>query len=148
MSRHRTDTGGGGRVALTVAASAAGITLAGVGGTALFLALSSASPQSAPATPSASSAPATPSASEVVSGKTLSLKIIGSECHVFVRIPGGEVLLDRVLRHGEWARFDDPQLDVVLTDGSAAEVYLNGVLQPRGAAGARQEFAVSKTAQS
>src|SRR4051812_26632267 len=137
MSRHRTDPGGGARVALTVAATAAVIMLAGVGGTALFLALTSASPRSAPSTPSAS---------QVVSSKTLSLKITGPECHVFVRVPGGEVLLDQTMHTGEWARFDEPQLELVLSDGSAAEVYVDGVLQPRGTAGARQEFEISKTA--
>ncbi|MGI8336026.1 hypothetical protein ACRYCC_39305 [Actinomadura scrupuli] len=140
MARHRTDPGGGGRVAMTVAASAAVIALAGVGGSALFLALTAETPS-----PSALPASATSTASPA---RTLTVTVTGPECHVFVSVPAGEVLLDRTLRRGESVRFDDPRLALVLSDGGAAQVYLNGVLQAPGAAGARQEFSVSRAASS
>jgi hypothetical protein len=122
---------------LTVAASAAVIALAGVGGSALFLALTADDPS-----PSALPASSTSSASPA---RTLTVTVTGPECHVFVSVPAGEVLLDRTLQRGESVRFDDPRLAVVLSDGAAAQVYLNGVLQPAGSAGARQQFNVSRT---
>jgi hypothetical protein len=141
MSRHRTDPGAGGRLALTVAAIAAVVALAGVGGSALFLALTSAPQRSSPST----SIPSTSSSSADSYARTLTVKVTGRECHVFVSVPGGEVLIDRTLQHGESVRFDDPQLAVVLSDGGAAEVHLNGALQRRGTPGLRLEFEVSKT---
>ena len=154
MSRHRTDPGAIGRVALTVAAIAAVIALAGVGGSALFLALTSAPQRSSPSTSSpptsspSTSSPSTSSSPANSYAQTLTVKVIGPECHVFVSVPGGEVLIDQTLQHGESVRFDDPQLAVVLSDGGAAEVHLNGTLQRRGTPGLRLEFEVSKTPQS
>jgi hypothetical protein len=125
---------------MTVAASAAVIALAGVGGSALFLAVTAKTP-SPTALPAAGASTASPA-------RTLTVTVTGPECHVFVSVPAGEVLLDRTLRQGESVRFDDPRLAMVLSDGGAAQVYLNGVLQPAGTAGARQEFTISRAASS
>jgi hypothetical protein len=132
---------------LTVAAIAAVIALAGVGGSALFLAVTSAPQRSSPST-SAPPSPSTSSSPADSAIRTLTVKITGRECRVFVSVPGGEVLLDQILQHGESVFFDDPHLAVVLSDGGAAEVRLNGVLQSPGTPGLRRQFEVSKTPQS
>ncbi|RBQ21404.1 hypothetical protein DP939_01430 [Spongiactinospora rosea] len=59
---------------------------------------------------------------------------------VFVRVPGGDVLLDRELLRGEQASFTEPKLDVVLADASALRVEVNGVPRPPGEPGERQAF--------
>jgi hypothetical protein len=71
---------------------------------------------------------------------TLIVTVTGQNCPLFVRIPGGDILLNRVLVHGQSVRFDDELLSVVLGDASAAEVHVNGRLRPPGRPGRRAEF--------
>lgn len=71
---------------------------------------------------------------------TVSLTVTGARCQIFVGVPGGDILVDRVFSRGETARFDDPRLNVVLSDASAVQVYVNGRPRPPGPPGARVEF--------
>jgi hypothetical protein len=64
---------------------------------------------------------------------------------VFVRVPGGDVLLDRELMRGERASFADEALDVVLSDGSAVVVRVNGVPRSPGRPGEREAFTARRT---
>lgn len=66
------------------------------------------------------------------------------KCPVFVRVPGGDVLVDRDLTAGEQAAYFEPELDVVLGDGSAVQVYENGELRPAGKPGQRESFKVTR----
>jgi hypothetical protein len=84
-------------------------------------------------------ASATPAASV-----TLTVTVTGAECQVFVRVPGGDILVNRSLVRGQSVRFDEQNLSVVLGDGSAAQVYVNGKLRPPGKAGQRVAFVATK----
>jgi hypothetical protein len=71
------------------------------------------------------------------------MTVTGAQSQVFVSVPGsGDVLLNRVLQHGETVRFDQPKLLVALGDGGAVQVRVGGVLQPPGVAGQPQNFLV------
>lgn len=76
---------------------------------------------------------------------TLAVTVTGAECQVFVRVPGGDILVNRSLVRGESVRFEEPQLSVVLGDGSAAQVYVNGKLRPPGKAGQRVAFVAARS---
>lgn len=84
-------------------------------------------------------ASATPAASV-----TLTVTVTGAKCQVFVRVPGGDILVNRSLVRGQSVRFDEQRLSVVLGDGGAAQVYVNGRLRPPGRAGQRAEFVAIK----
>lgn len=65
-------------------------------------------------------------------------------CPVFVRVPGGDILIDRDLTQGEQASYFEPELDVVLADGSVVQVFENGELRAPGAPGERESFSVTR----
>lgn len=71
---------------------------------------------------------------------TLALTVTGSQCQVFVGVPGGDILVNRTLVRGQTLRFDDARLNVVLSAAGAVQVYLNGVRRPPGEPGRRTEF--------
>ncbi|MCO6006092.1 hypothetical protein NE236_13950 [Actinoallomurus purpureus] len=71
---------------------------------------------------------------------TLALTVTGSQCQVFVGVPGGDILVNRTLVHGQAVRFDDARLNVVLSDAGAVQIYVNGVRRPPGEPGRRAEF--------
>jgi hypothetical protein len=92
-----------------------------------------------PVRPSRATAPATP-----VAAVTLTVTVTGAQCQVFVRVPGGDILVNRSLTRGESVRFEEPQLSVVLGDASAAQVFVNGKLRPPGKAGERVAFLAAR----
>ncbi|MEV0408621.1 RodZ domain-containing protein [Actinoallomurus sp. NPDC050550] len=71
---------------------------------------------------------------------TLTLMVTGPRCQVFVGVPGGDILVNRTLVHGQSVRFEDPRLNVVLGDAGAVQVYVNGVRRPPDEPGRRVEF--------
>jgi hypothetical protein len=75
---------------------------------------------------------------------TLALTVTGPKCQVFVRVPGGDILVDRNLLRGQSVRLDEQRLSVVLGDAGAARVYVNGRLRPPGKPGERVEFVAQK----
>ena len=80
-----------------------------------------------------------------VAAVTLTVTVTGAKCQVFVRVPGGDILVNRSLARGESVRFEEPQLSVVLGDASAAQVYVNGKLRPPGKAGQRAAFVAARS---
>jgi hypothetical protein len=86
--------------------------------------------------PAASATPAT--------SITLAIIVTGPKCPVFVQVPGGDILVNRNLVRGQSVRFEEQRLSVVLGDGGAAQVYVNGHLRPPGEAGRRVAFTVLK----
>jgi hypothetical protein len=88
------------------------------------------------ATPTTSATPGT--------AVTLALTVTGPKCQVFVRVPGGDILVDRDLLRGQSVRLDEQRLSVVLGDASAARVYVNGRLRPPGKPGRRTAFVAQK----
>jgi hypothetical protein len=75
---------------------------------------------------------------------TLALTVTAPKCEVFVRVPGGDILVNRSFVRGQSLRFDEQRLSVVLSDASAARVYVNGRLRPPGKPGQRVAFNVLK----
>jgi hypothetical protein len=86
----------------------------------------------------------TPSPIPTPGPATLAVTVTGTSCQVFVRVPGGDILVNRSLAHGESVRFEDRTLSVVLSDGGAAQVYVNGRLRPAGPSGQRAEFTATR----
>lgn len=121
-----------------------------VGGIALFGALTSgpAGPQTTGPTATAASTRAakpqeTPQSSTPVRPPTLQIKVTGAPTRVYVAVPGGDpsgLKLNGLLNTGEVRRFDDARLDVVVTDGAAVEVSINGEVQAKGRPGQRQNW--------
>jgi hypothetical protein len=75
---------------------------------------------------------------------TLVVTVTAAECQVFIRVPGGDILVNRNLTRGQSVRFDDPRLSVVLSDAGAVRAYVNGELLPLGGSGRRAEFTALK----
>ena len=71
---------------------------------------------------------------------TLQLSVTGARSRVFVRIPGGDVLLDDTLTRGRHAEFDQNELDVVVYDGGAVQITVNGKRRPMASSGQRVQF--------
>jgi hypothetical protein len=62
----------------------------------------------------------------------LTIEVIGAQCLVFVRRPGGEVLVNQTLTSGQSVHFEGRPFDVVVGDATAVKVYVNGRLRPVG----------------
>jgi hypothetical protein len=75
---------------------------------------------------------------------TVAVTVTGPRCPIFVRVPGGDILVNRVLLRGRSVSFYDQRLSVVLGDASAALVHVNGRLRPPGPAGHRAEFTATR----
>lgn len=117
--------------------------LLGIGGLALFASLDGGSSLAPSATATPEGTPRTTSAVP----PTILIECRQTRCgRVFVRIPGGDVLLDRELARGERAAFDEERLDVVLDDAATVRVEVNGRLR-RPEAG-RQAFTVTREEQA
>ncbi|WP_342751416.1 RodZ domain-containing protein [Murinocardiopsis flavida] len=88
--------------------------------------------RSLPGSGSASVVPIAPGSADdatvqsTVDMKVLYIKVVGDDTHVQVRVPGGEVVTDTVMRQGQYASYSQPTLDVTIADPGAVEVYING----------------------
>ena len=90
-----------------------------------------------------------PSASrQADSVPTIVVECLAQVCPVFLRVPGGDVLVDRDLERGERAAYYEPRIDVVLNDAGAVRVIVNGVERRRGEQGERQTFTVERATPS
>ncbi|MFC4058536.1 hypothetical protein ACFOWE_09535 [Planomonospora corallina] len=143
MGRHRSDPMGIARLALAGLAALAVLSLIVVGVLSLFGALDSeAEPASAPAPGAGSSSSTTTTSGKV---PTVLVECVADRCpNVFLKVAGGDVLLNREMARGEQAQSFDAKVDVVLTDASTVRVHVNGVLREPGGTGERQEFTVGK----
>ncbi len=129
------------RLALAGLAVLALLFLIVLGGRSLFgalgaePALSSSTPAPATGSPSATSAQV----------PTVLVECVEEHCPtVFLKVAGGDVLLNREMARGEQAQAFDGKVDVVLTDASTVRVQVNGVARSPGKAGERQEFTAVK----
>ncbi|OUC80182.1 hypothetical protein CA984_42680, partial [Streptosporangium minutum] len=76
---------------------------------------------------------------------TVRVQCLQEHCpKVFLKVAGGDVLLDREMAGDEQAQSFDAKVDVVLADSAAVRVEVNGEVRPPGKAGERQEFTVSR----
>jgi hypothetical protein len=100
----------------------------------------------APAEALSSAAPATTGGASPSASRVPTVRIVcqADRCPIFVRMPGGDVLVDRDLTRGEQASYFDPELDVVLDDASTVMVFENGTARPPGEPGGRQTFSVTR----
>jgi hypothetical protein len=77
---------------------------------------------------------------------TLEVECVAEQCpKVFVRVPGGDVLLDREMAQGERVSFTEPKLDVVLDDAATVRVLVNGEPRAPGKGGERQTFSAARS---
>ncbi len=123
------------------------LALVAVGAKSLMTALGTDDAGAVAATPGAST-PGDPGDTPSPAGtRTATVRIVCSadRCPVFVRIPGGDVLMDRDMTRGEQASYFEPELDVVLGDASTVTVLENGTQRPPGEAGERQTFKVTRS---
>ncbi|MCT9932308.1 hypothetical protein N5079_19075 [Planotetraspora sp. A-T 1434] len=156
MGRHRSDPLGIARLALVGLAVLLLLALVVVGAKALFTSLGT---DGAPTPGASASAPAAPGATgntgntgnqgntaQPSGARVPTVQFIcqADICPVFVRVPGGDVLMDRDLSRGEQASYFEPELDVVLDDAGTVEVLENGKPRPAGQPGERQTFSVKR----
>ncbi|MFJ2028275.1 hypothetical protein [Streptosporangium sp. NPDC087985] len=101
----------------------------------------SSDPEPSTPPPSAAATSATPEQQI----PTIRVQCLRQQCpKVFLKVAGGDVLLDREMAEGEQAQSFDAKIDVVLADPAAVHVEVNGAVRPPGKAGERQEFTVSR----
>ncbi|ACZ83424.1 hypothetical protein [Streptosporangium roseum] len=130
------------RLALAGLAVLVAVALIVVGAFSLVGALNPDPGPAAPSTPAA--APSVPSATpEQI--PTVRVQCLQEHCpKVFLKVAGGDVLLDREMARDEQAQSFDAKVDVVLADSAAVRVEVNGEVRPPGKAGERQEFTASR----
>jgi len=141
VGRHRSDPLGIGRLALAGLAVVLLLAVIVIGARALLSTFEPGEPSAdGPSTP-----PVQPSAT-ASTARVPTVRVVcrADRCPVFIRVPGGDVLIDRDLTRGEQASYFQPELDVVLDDASVVEVYENGTERPPGPPGRRQAFSVKR----
>ncbi|MBB2744808.1 UNVERIFIED_ORG: hypothetical protein FHR35_004657 [Microbispora rosea subsp. rosea] len=155
MGRHRSDPLGIARLALVGLAAVLLLAVIVVGARALLSTFGSEEPASGAASTSSARPSAEPSAessagpsTEASTPRVPTVRVVcrADRCPVFVRVPGGDVLIDRDLARGEQASYFQPELDVVLDDASTVQVFENGTARSPGPAGERQAFSVKRSA--
>ncbi|WP_405088030.1 hypothetical protein [Microbispora sp. NBC_01389] len=150
MGRHRSDPLGIARLALVGLAVVLLLAVIVIGGRALFSTFGSgefgSGASGEPAAVASSSPAARPSAA-TSPPRVPTVRVVcqADRCPVFVRVPGGDVLVDRDLARGEQASYFDPELDVVLDDASTVEVFANGTARSPGPPGERRAFSVTRS---
>jgi hypothetical protein len=140
---------------IAIAAIVLAIALLVVGGVALRGALTSAPATPGPVTsnadPPASSGPATASrprqtVASTATSDALLVRCRAVKCGVFISsVPDNDVLFNGTLGQGDQRTADEPRMALVVSDGSAVDVYINGRLQKKGARGKRHVYAIVKS---
>ncbi|MEV4325718.1 hypothetical protein AB0J37_26105 [Microbispora rosea] len=147
MGRHRSDPLGIARLALVGLVAVLLLAVIVVGARALLSTFGSEEPASGAASTSSARPSAAPSV-EPSTPRVPTVRVVcrADRCPVFVRVPGGDVLIDRDLARGEEASYFQPELDVVLDDASTVQIFENGTVRSPGPAGERQAFSVKRSA--
>ncbi|GAB3742072.1 RodZ domain-containing protein [Nocardiopsis nanhaiensis] len=99
------------------------VTLVALGGYFLY--------RSLPGTDTSVSANASEAAADGADAEdmgVLHIRVVGESSDVFVRVPGGDVLLDQELSQGSSVDYPDNDngLEVTIADPAAVEVYVSG----------------------
>jgi hypothetical protein len=142
---------------IAAVAIALAIALLVVGGVALWGALTSE-----PAQPGPGSSKADPpvASQSVASGKVRSsatattaddgyalvVRCRVARCGVFISsVPDNDVLFNGNLGPGEERHADEPRMNLVVSDGSTVDVYINGRLQTKGSPNKRKYYTIVKS---
>lgn len=147
MGRHSSDPLGIARLVLVGLGVLVLVALIALGVFSLIGSLSSGAEQAPSPAPAAVAPPSgdTPASAASAQVPTVLLECVRRNCPtVFVKITGGDVLLDRDLAQGERFQSFDPKVDVVLADSASVRVQVNGTARSPGPAGERAEFTVSR----
>ena len=68
-----------------------------------------------------------------------------ARCGVFISSsPDNDVLFNGVLKQGEERQADESRMNLVVSNAAAVDVYINGMLQPKGQPGRRKIYTVVK----
>ncbi|MEU6424545.1 hypothetical protein ABZ860_01510 [Microbispora sp. NPDC046973] len=147
MGRHRSDPLGIARLALVGLVVVLLLAVIVVGARALLSTFGSEE-SAAGATSTPSARPSAEPSAEPSTPRVPTVRVVcrADRCPVFVRVPGGDVLIDRDLARGEQASYFQPELDVVLDDASTVQIFENGTARSPGPAGERQAFSVKRPA--
>jgi serine/threonine protein kinase len=116
-----------------------------VAATVLIVGMTRESPSTSPtASAAGSSATATPPAGSATS--TLVVRARSGPCKIFVAVPGPtiNVVSDETLEMGDARQYQQPNLNAVVYDAAACEVWVNGAQQPPGTPGERKSYTVQK----
>jgi hypothetical protein len=100
-----------------------------------------------PAATHSAAAPADSASKTAPAGRvpTVLIQCVRDRCPtVFLKVVGGDVLLNREMTKDEQVQSFDAKIDVVLADSTALRVQVNGAARSPGEAGERQEFTVSR----
>ena len=135
------------RVATVIALIGATVASCGIGATALVVGMMRESPGPSPTLPAGSSrtgdrAGAPPG----VGSSTLVVRAGAGPCKIFVSVPGPtlNVLSDETLAQGDARQYDQPDLNAVVYDAAACDVWVNGERKPAGKPGERRSYSVRK----
>lgn len=131
------------------------IALLVVGGVALWGALTSKPAKPGPTTSradppavsgAAPSSKPNPAASSTSTTDALIVRCRAPRCGVFISsVPDGDILFNGTLRQGDERTADEPRMALVVSDGSAVDVFINGRLAPKGPAGKRKTYTIVKS---
>lgn len=59
----------------------------------------------------------------------LYVRAVGEATELLIRETGGQVLTDTTLQQGQYVRFDNPSMEVRITDPDQVEVFVNGEMR-------------------
>ncbi|XVQ12593.1 serine/threonine-protein kinase [Spirillospora sp. CA-255316] len=136
------------RVVAVIALIGATVASCGIGATALVVGMMRESPGPSPTAPAAGSpSGGAVSAPPGVGSSTLVVRASGGPCKIFVSVPGPtiNVLSDETLAQGDARQYDQPDLNAVVYDAAACDVWVNGERKPAGKPGERRSYTVQKT---
>ncbi|MEU5880268.1 serine/threonine-protein kinase [Spirillospora sp. NPDC047279] len=132
------------RLAAIIAMIAAIVASCGIGATALIVGMSKETPGPSPTAPTSAASASPAGAPPGVASAALVIRALGDTCRIFVSVPGQtiNVLANENLVRGDTRQYDQGQLNVVLQDASACEVWVNG--QKESPAQGTHRFKVTK----
>ncbi|GAA2421603.1 hypothetical protein GCM10010191_36480 [Actinomadura vinacea] len=134
------------RVMAVIALIGATVASCGIGATALIVGMMRESPGPSPTAPDGSSPGRAPAAAPPpgVGSSTLVVRARTGPCKIFVSVPGPNinVISDETLAAGDARQYDQPNLNAVVYDAAACEVWVNGERRPGGKPGERRSYTV------
>ncbi|MFC5751994.1 serine/threonine-protein kinase [Actinomadura rugatobispora] len=135
------------RVVAVIALIGATVASCGIGATALVVGMMRESPGPSPTAPAGGSpADGAVAAPPGAGSSTLVVRARSGPCKIFVSVPGPtiNVISDETLERGDARQYDQPDLNAVVYDAAACDVWVNGERKPGGKPGERRSYTVQK----